>query len=62
MERPFIEKLDLHKKTLSKSFKESGTMNRKEGSGKPKSVTTKENTDSIEELICSQEEALHTHT
>ena len=37
-------------------------MNRKEGSGKPKSVTTKENTDLIEELICSQEEALHTHT
>ena len=38
-----------------------GTMNRKEGSGRPRSVTTEENTDLIEELICSQEEAPHTH-
>ena len=36
-------------------------MNRKEGSGRPRSVTTEENTDLIEELICSQEEAPHTH-
>ena len=36
-------------------------MNRKEGSGRPWSVTTEKNTDLIEELICSQEEALHTH-
>ena len=34
-------------------------MNRKEGYDQPRSVTT-ENTDLIEELICSQE-ALHTH-
>ena len=44
-----------------KRFKDSSTLNRKEGSGRPRSVTTTENTDLIEELICSQEEALHTH-
>ena len=44
-----------------KCFKDSGTMNRKESSGQPRSVTTEENTDLIEELICSQEEAPHTH-
>ena len=36
-------------------------MNRKEGSGWPRSVTTEENTNLIEELICSQEKAPHTH-
>ena len=36
-------------------------MDRKEGSGRPRPVTTEENTDLIEELIFSQEEALHTH-
>ena len=36
-------------------------MNRKGGSGRPRSITTEENTDLIEELICSQEEAPHTH-
>ena len=36
-------------------------MNRKEGSGRPRSVTTEENTDLIEELVCSKEEAPHTH-
>ena len=49
-------------KRLLKRFKDRGTMNRKEGSGRPRSVATEENTDLIEELICSQEEALHTHT
>ena len=37
-------------------------MNRKEGFERPRSVTTQENTDLIEELIFSQEEAPHTHT
>ena len=37
-------------------------MNRIEGSGQPRSITIYENTNLIEELICSQEEALHTHT
>ena len=37
-------------------------MNRKEGSGRSRSVTTEENTDLIEELTCSPEEAPpHTH-
>ena len=36
-------------------------MNRKEGSSRPRSVITEENTDLIEELICSQEEVSHTH-
>ena len=35
-------------------------MNRKEGSGQPRSLT-RENTDLIEELICPQEEAVQTH-
>ena len=48
-------------KRLLKRFKDSGTIDRKEGSGRPRSVTTEENTDLIEELICSQEEAPHTY-
>ena len=36
-------------------------MNRKEGSAPPRSVTTEENADLIEELIFSQEEGPHTH-
>ena len=36
-------------------------MSRKEDSGRPRSVTTEENTDLIEEMICSQEEAPYTH-
>ena len=47
-------------KRLLKRLKDSGTMNRKEGSGRPWSVATEENTDLIEELVCSQEEAPHT--
>ena len=38
-------------KRLLKRLKDSGTMNRKEGSGRPRSVATEENTDLIEELI-----------
>ena len=48
-------------KRLLKRFKDSCTMNRKEGSGQPRSVITEENTDLIEELICLQEEVPHTH-
>ena len=48
-------------KRLLKSFKDSGSMNRKERSGRPRSVSTEENTDLIKELICSQEDAPHTH-
>ena len=48
-------------KRILKRFKDSGTINKKEGSGGPMSVTTEGNTNLIKELICSQEEALHTH-
>ena len=57
----------IHRKTylsikrLLKCFKDSGTMNKKEDSGRPRSVAIEENTDLTEDLICSQEEALHTH-
>ena len=44
-----------------KRFKDSSTMNRKEGSGRPRSVTTEKNTDLTEEVISSKEEAPHTH-
>ena len=55
LERPFIEKLThTYVKRLLKRFKDSSTMNRKEGSGWPRSVTTEENTNLIEELICSK--------
>ena len=36
-------------------------MNRKEDAGWPRSVTTEEDTNLIEELICSQEDAPCTH-
>ena len=36
-------------------------MNRKEGSGRPRLIKAEENTYLIKELICSQEEAPHTH-
>ena len=48
-------------KRLLKRSKDCGTLNREESSGRPRSVTTEVNTDLIEELICSQEEALHKH-
>ena len=38
--------------TLLMCLKDSGPMNRKEGSGRPMLVTIEENTDLIEELIC----------
>ena len=44
-----------------KHFKHSGTINRKEGSGQPRSVATEENTHLTEERICPQVEAPHTH-
>ena len=46
---------------LLNKFKERGTMDRKPGSGRPITVTTPENEQIVEELICSQEEAPGTH-
>jgi transposase len=39
----------------------TGTMARKEGSGRPVTVSTEENSEKVEEMICSQEEP-GTHT
>ena len=47
-------------KRLIQKYKETGTMERKTGSGRPITVCTEENMDLVEELICSQEEP-HTH-
>ena len=46
---------------LLNKFKERGTMDRKPGSGRPISVTTEENENLVEQLICSQEESPGTH-
>ena len=46
---------------LINKFKEEGTMERKKGSGRPRSVTTKENVEIVEQLICSQEDSPGTH-
>ena len=42
-------------------FKESGSMERKPGSGRPRTVCTEENEDLVEELICSQEDNPGSH-
>lgn len=47
-------------KRLLKRFRETGTMDRLKGSGRPRSAVTEENEEIVEELICSQEEP-HTH-
>ena len=47
-------------KRLLQKYKKTGSMNRKPGSGRPRTVTTEENMDLVENLICSQEEP-HTH-
>ena len=41
---------------LLKRFKEDGSMKRRTGSGRPITVTTDENAELVEELICSQED------
>ena len=46
---------------LIKRFELNGTMERKQGSGRPITATTKENVEKVEELICSQEEQEGTH-
>ena len=47
-----------------KRFEDSGTMNRKEGFERPRSVTTQENTDLIEEHtdFFTRRSSAHTHT
>ena len=46
---------------LLKRFQCYGTMDRRSGSGRPRTVTTEENEMIVEELICSQEENPGTH-
>ena len=46
---------------LLKKFKENGSMERKEGSGRPRAVCTKENEDLVELLVCSQEDNPGSH-
>ena len=49
-------------KRLLKRFDKYETMDRKTGSGRPKTATTEENADEVEEMICSQEEpGTHVH-
>ena len=44
-----------------KKFRETGSTDRRHGSGRPRAVSTEENMDLIEELVSSQEEQLHKH-
>ena len=46
---------------LLNKFKQYGSMERRPGSGRPRSTTNKENEQIVEELICSQEENPGTH-
>ena len=48
-------------KSLIKKIDETGTVDRKEGSGRPRTSRTEENIEQVEEMICSQEEEWGTH-
>ena len=39
---------------LIRKFEETGTMQRRKGSGRQRSATTDQNIDEVEEMICSQ--------
>ena len=41
---------------LIERFEETGSMTRKEGSGRPRTATCPENEEKVEEMICSQDE------
>ena len=45
---------------LIKKIKETGSTDRRPGSGRPTTICTEENMDLIEELVCLQEEP-HSH-
>ena len=44
-----------------KRFRETGSTDRRHGSGWPIAISTEENMDLMEELVSSQEEQPHTH-
>ena len=46
---------------LLNRFKENGSMDRRSGSGRPRTATTAENEEIVEDLICSQEESPGSH-
>ena len=46
---------------LLKRFRENNSMGRKAGSGRQRTITTEENKNLIENLICSQEENPGSH-
>ena len=46
---------------LLKRFEKDGSMDRRPGSGRPVTVTTEENEELVEDLVCSQEENPGTH-
>ena len=46
---------------LLKRFTEDDSMERRSGSGRPRTITTEENTDLIKDLICSQEDNPGSH-
>ena len=47
---------------LIRKYEETGPMDRRSGTGRPRSVSTKENEELVEELISSQKEpGIHTH-
>ena len=46
---------------LVERFKKNNTMNRQPGSGRPRTVTTEDNEDLVESLICSQEDKPGSH-
>lgn len=48
-------------KNIVKRYKETGTMQRKKGSGRPRTTRTEKNEETVEELICSQEDEPHSH-
>ena len=48
-------------KRLFKKFKENGLMDRRHGSGHPRTVSMEENVELIKEFACSQEEWPHTY-
>ena len=48
-------------KHLLEKFRDTDSMGRRHGSGRPRTVFAEENTYLIEEWICSQEERPHTH-
>ena len=49
-------------KCLTKKFRETCSMDRRHGSGQPRTVSMEENMDFIGELVYSQAERPHTHS